>query len=337
MECLLRLDKLKMYFPIRRGMFSRRVSWLKAVDDVSFCLKAGESLGLVGESGCGKSTVARCIMRLYQPTSGSMELMGQEIGQGSPRSLRAMRPRIQMVFQDPAESLNARMTLGAILEEPLIIHGIRHRAELDARVATLLDQVGLAQSIRHRYPHELSGGQRQRICIARALALKPKILILDEPVSALDISIQAQVINLLLELQRELGLSYLFISHDLSLVRHVADRTAVMYQGKIVEMASSARLYTNPRHAYTRSLLTAIPSLTPGERSHFIPLPGEVPSPIDPPSCSAFGRRINHPYLDVTYGMNLAPREIEPDHWVAPDPCALSLSDLMKLGIDIYQ
>ncbi len=337
MDCLLRLNKLKMYFPIRRGVFSRRVSWLKAVDDVSFCLKAGESLGLVGESGCGKSTVARCIMRLYAPTSGSIELMGQEIAQSSPKDLRDMRAHIQMVFQDPAESLNARMTLAEILEEPLLIHGIRQRSELDTRIAALLDQVGLAWSMRHRYPHELSGGQRQRICIARALALKPKILILDEPVSALDVSVQAQVINLLLELQRELGLCYLFISHDLSLVRHIADHTAVMYQGKIVEMARTAQIYNKPRHAYTRALLTAVPRTSPGEISHFTPLPGEVPSPIDPPSCSAFGLRINHPYLDVTYGMNLSPREIEPDHWVAPDPCALSLSDLMKLGIDIYQ
>ncbi len=337
MKHLLNIEHLKMHFPIRRGLLSRQVSWLKAVDDISFTLREGESLGLVGESGCGKSTVARCIMRLYQPTAGRIELLGRDITHMHPSELRTLRPLVQMVFQDPAESLNSRMTLSELLAEPLHLHGIRERGEQERRVHELLDQVGLAWSARHRHPHEFSGGQRQRICIARALALKPRVLVLDEPVSALDVSIQAQVINLLLDLQRQLGLSYLFISHDLGLVRHIADRTAVMYQGKIVEMAPSEKLYSHPRHAYTRALLSAVPRLTPGESSAFTPLPGEVPSPIDPPACSAFGRRINHPYLDVTYGMNLTPREIEPDHWLAPDPCAVSLTDLMELGIDIYQ
>ncbi len=337
MEELLTVRHLKMHFPIKKTIFSRKLSWLKAVDDVSFSLKKGESLGLVGESGCGKSTIARCLMRLYKPSSGSIKLMGEEISQLSARELHRLRGEAQMVFQDPAESLNARMTLAQLIEEPLHIHGMNDAAERAVRLRELLDQVGLAWEARHRYPHEFSGGQRQRICIARALALRPQLLVLDEPVSALDVSIQAQVINLLLELQQQLELSYLFISHDLSLVRHITDRTAVMYQGKIVEMAPTEKLFNAPRHAYTRALLAAVPQLTPGQVSKFTPLPGEIPSPIDPPACSAFGRRINHPYIDVTYGMNLNPREIEPEHWVAPDPCALSLTDLMELGIDIYQ
>jgi oligopeptide/dipeptide ABC transporter ATP-binding protein len=313
------------------------VGTLKAVDEVSLSIAPGETLGLVGESGCGKSTLGRCIVRLLEPTAGSIHLLGHDVTHRYEWRLRRLRRRVQMVFQDPAGSLNPRMTVRHLIAEPLNIHGIGSRGSRKRRVAELLDMVGLPSTALEKFPHEFSGGQKQRIGIARALAMEPKLLVLDEPVSALDVSVQSQVLNLLLTLQQELNLAYLFISHDLSVVRHISDRVAVMYMGKIVEMAGADQLYNNPAHAYTRALLSAIPIPDPTNRQQTPILPGDVPSPIDPPPGSAFGRRINHPYLDATADMDLTPRELEPGHWVAPDPCAVSLSDLQRLGVDIYQ
>ncbi|MBR5888798.1 MAG: ABC transporter ATP-binding protein [Akkermansia sp.] len=326
-----------MHFPVRGGVFRRKLGTLKAVDDVTLHIKRGETLGLVGESGCGKSTIGRCIVRLLEPTAGTIHLLGKNITHRSQWRMRKLRRRVQMVFQDPAGSLNPRMTVRHLIAEPLEIHSMGTRASRKRRVAELLDLVGLPSTALEKFPHEFSGGQKQRIGIARALAMDPKLLVLDEPVSALDVSVQSQVLNLLLTLQQELNLSYLFISHDLSVVRHISDRVAVMYMGKIVEMADADILYDHPAHAYTRALLSAIPSPDPTRRQRTPILPGDVPSPIDPPPGSAFGRRINHPYLEATMGMDLTPRELEPGHWVAPDPCAVSLTDMQRLGVDIYQ
>ncbi len=337
MENILEISRLSMHFPVRGGMFGRRMGTLKAVDDVSFSIAPGETLGLVGESGCGKSTIGRCIVRLLEPTAGSIRVLGKDVTHRAQWRMRKIRRKVQMVFQDPAGSLNPRMTVRHIITEPLIIHGLGTRISRKRRVDALLDLVGLPSTAAEKFPHEFSGGQRQRIGIARALAMGPKLLVLDEPVSALDVSVQSQVLNLLLNLQQELNLAYLFISHDLSVVRHISDRVAVMYMGKIVEMADADKLYDRPCHAYTRALLSAIPIPDPTQRQHTPILPGDVPSPIDPPPGSAFGRRINHPYLDATVGMDLTPRELTPGHWVAPDPCAVSLSDLQRLGVDIYQ
>ncbi|MBR5895939.1 MAG: ABC transporter ATP-binding protein [Akkermansia sp.] len=334
---ILEVSKLSMHFPVRGSMLSRNKSVVKAVDDVSFTIAPGETLGLVGESGCGKSTIGRCVVRLLEPTDGSIRLMGRDVTHRSQWRLGNMRRNVQMVFQDPAASLDPRMDVRHIIAEPLQIQGNCSRQLRRERVNTLLDLVGLPQTAATKFPHEFSGGQRQRIGIARALAQNPRLLVLDEPVSALDVSVQSQVLNLLLDLQRELGLAYLFISHDLSVVRHMADRVAVMYLGKIVEMGESDLIYHDPRHAYTRALISAIPMPDPTRLNHSAVLPGDVPSPIDPPPGSAFGRRINHPYLEATYGMDLTPVEITPGHWVAPDPCAISLADLAQLGIDIYQ
>ena len=333
-EPMLRVERLRMHFPAQGGMFARRRGVVKAVDGVSFDIRPGETLGLVGESGCGKSTIGRCVVRLLEPTGGSIYLQGQDVTHRSQWRLKKMRREVQMVFQDPAESLDPRMDVRHIIEEPMVVQRLGRRAARRQRVSELLDMVGLPESAAEKFPHEFSGGQRQRICIARALAQHPRLLVLDEPVSALDVSVQSQVLNLLLELQKELNLAYLFISHDLSVVRHVSDRVAVMYLGKIVEMADADRIYSHAKHGYTKALLSAIPSIS--RPSGTIPLPGDVPSPIDPPPGSAFGRRINHPYLEATYGMDLTPREIEPGHWVAPDPCAISLEDLKQLGIDIF-
>lgn len=336
MPNLLEIANLRMYFPVRAGVMAHSESVLKAVDDVSFTLAEGETLGLVGESGCGKSTIGRCIMRLLDPTGGCIRFMGDDITHRSSWRLGKLRRKAQMVFQDPAASLNPRMDVRHIIAEPLDIAGIGSRQFRRKRVERLMDMVGLPARAADKFPHEFSGGQRQRIGIARALASRPKLLVLDEPVSSLDVSVQSQVLNLLLELQRELGLSYLFISHDLSVVRHMSDRVAVMYLGKMVEMADADELYTHPVHAYTRALLSAIPVPDPTKRRHIPVIPGDVPSPIDPPPGSAYGRRVNHPYLEATYGMDLTPLEISPGHWVAPDPCAVSLMDLQRLGIDIY-
>lgn len=337
MPNILEVTNLSMHFPVRRGIWERQRGTVKAVDGVTFSIAEGETLGLVGESGCGKSTIGRCIVRLLEPTGGSVFLSGKDITHRPQILMRKLRRNVQMVFQDPAGALNPRMDVRHIIAEPLAVQHLGNRQSRRKRVDSLLDLVGLPQNAAEKFPHEFSGGQKQRIGIARALAQNPRLLILDEPVSALDVSVQSQVLNLLLELQKELHLSYLFISHDLSVVRHMSDRVAVMYLGKIVEMAPADQIYHDARHAYTKALLSAIPMPDPTRINRSAVLPGDVPSPIDPPPGSAFGRRINHPYLDATYGMDLTPVEIAPDHWVAPDPCAVSLADLSQLGIDIYQ
>jgi oligopeptide/dipeptide ABC transporter ATP-binding protein len=321
-----------MHFPVRGGVIPRQVGAVKAVDGVSLHIGPGETLGLVGESGCGKSTLGKAVVRLLKPTSGSIGFNGTDITRMSQRALRPLRRDFQMIFQDPVESLDPRMSVRSIIEEPLLIHRIGSRSDRVRMVNELLDRVGLPSSAAERYPFEFSGGQRQRIGIARALALKPKLIVCDEPVSALDVSIQSQILNLLVELQRELGLSYLFIAHDLSVVKHVSDRVAVMYLGKIVELAPSESIYRDPRHAYTKALLSAIPSTDPNASRERILLEGEIPSPIDPPRGSAFGHRIKHPRYDETIGMKLPLREITPGHWVAADPCCVSADDWQKLS-----
>ncbi len=332
MHNLLTVSNLSMHFSVRGGVIPRQVGAVKAVDGVSLHIGPGETLGLVGESGCGKSTLGNAVVRLLKPTSGSINFNGTDITKMSQRALRPLRRDFQMIFQDPVESLDPRMSVRSIIEEPLLIHKIGSRSDRARMVNELLDRVGLPSSAAERYSFEFSGGQRQRIGIARALALKPKLIVCDEPVSALDVSIQSQILNLLVELQRELGLSYLFIAHDLSVVKHVSDRVAVMYLGKIVELAPSESIYRDPRHAYTEALLSAIPSTDPNASRERILLEGEIPSPIDPPRGSAFGHRIKHPRYDETIGMELPLREIMPGHWVAADPCCVSADDWEKLS-----
>jgi oligopeptide transport system ATP-binding protein len=293
---LVQITSLKKYFPIRAGILQREVARVHAVDDVSLSISKGETVGLVGESGCGKSTLGRCVVRLLEPTAGDVVFDGRSIGKLGARALRPLRRQMQMVFQDPYASLNPRKRVGTIVGDPLKIHGLGDRKERKKQVEELLETVGLSPEHYNRFPHEFSGGQRQRIGVARALALRPKLIVADEPVSALDVSIQAQMVNLLEELQDEFGLTYLFIAHDLGVVRHVSDRIAVMYLGKLVELSPAEELYTRPIMPYTEALLSAVPIPDPdlSEKRERIVLEGDVPSPIHPPSGCRFHPRCRY-------------------------------------------
>ncbi len=317
---LLDVRGLKMHFAIRQGLLQRVVGYVRAVDDVSFSIQPGETLALVGESGCGKTTTARCILRAYHPTAGEIlfRVNGDVVDVASVgrAQLRPLRRHMQMIFQDPYASLNPRMTLADIVGEPLLVNGMSNRAERNERVAELLRLVGLRAEYMQRYPHAFSGGQRQRIGIARALALHPKLVVCDEAVSALDVSVQAQILNLLLELQSKLGLTYLFVAHDLSVVKHISDRVAVMYVGKIVELAPTARVFSLPKHPYTEALLSAVPIPDPRRRSQRIILEGDVADPSNPPSGCYFHPRCRYAIERCRIE---TPRltQIEPAHWVA--------------------
>ena len=315
-EPLLEVRDLRKYFPIRKGLLSRTVGHVKAVDGVSFTVHAGEVLGLVGESGCGKTTTCRCILRLIEPTSGSVRFAGREVTTLPRKELRQLRREMQIVFQDPYSSLNPRLTVGSMLSEALAIHRLARGEKARERVAELLRLVGLHPDHARRYPHEFSGGQRQRIGVARALAVSPRLIVADEPVSALDVSIQAQIINLLRDLQRRMKLTYLFVAHDLSVVEHISDRVAVMYLGKIAELADSEVLYREPRHPYTLSLLSAIPVPDPTRRRSRIVLKGDVPSPAQPPTGCRF-----HPRCfmarEICAREEPVLRQVSPGHWTA--------------------
>jgi oligopeptide transport system ATP-binding protein len=331
-ENMLEVENLKMYFPVKSGIIiQKHVADVKAVDGVSFFIRKGETLGLVGESGCGKTTTGRCVLQLYDQTEGTITFKGKVLNNLKGAELRALRKSMQVIFQDPYSSLNPRMTAGNIIGEPLIVHKlVRTKEEYKERVADLLQTVGLNPYMADRYPHEFSGGQRQRIGIARALSVQPDFIVCDEPISALDVSIQAQVINLLEDLQQELGLTYLFIAHDLSVVRHISDRIAVMYLGHIVEIATPEELYSNPLHPYTQALLSAVPIPDPViERSrNRIVLEGDVPSPLRPPTGCVFHTRcpiateeckVTEQVDEVRQGNDGVPtlREVSKDHWVA--------------------
>ena len=319
-DVLVEVKDLKMYFPVSSGiLFQRTVAYIKAVDGVSFSVKRGETLGLVGESGCGKTTTGRCILQLYKPSEGEIIFDGQELTGLSTRQMRAMRREMQVIFQDPYSSLNPRMTAGNIIGEPLVVHGLaKSKAEYRERVADLLQNVGLNPYMADRFPHEFSGGQRQRIGVARALSVGPKFIVADEPVSALDVSIQAQIINLLEDLQNQFNLTYLFIAHDLSVVRHISDRVAVMYLGHIVELADRNEIYVNPIHPYTKALLSAVPIPDPvidAQRERIL-LTGEVPSPLNPPPGCVFNPRCPIAIDDCSQVFPEL-REVEPNHWAA--------------------
>ena len=323
-DIILEVKNLKMYFPVGSGFLSRKpVGYVKAVDDVSFTVKRGETLGLVGESGCGKTTTGRSILQLYKPTAGQVIFDGQDLTSMNTKTMRGMRREMQVIFQDPYSSLNPRMTAGNIIGEPLIVHGlVANKTEYRDKVADLLTNVGLNPYMADRFPHEFSGGQRQRIGVARALSVSPKFIVADEPVSALDVSIQAQIINLLEDLQEQFNLTYLFIAHDLSVVRHISDRVGVMYLGHMVEMAERNEIYVNPIHPYTKALLSAVPIPDPvldAQRERVL-LTGEVPSPLNPPSGCVFHPRC--PVANDTCSQILPElREVETNHHSA---CILS-------------
>ncbi len=314
---ILEINHLKKYFPVTSGIFLRRTGHIHAVDDVSFYVSRGETLGIVGESGCGKTTLGRCIMGLYSLTEGSITLDGQSLSAMNSKRRKKFSTRVQMIFQDPYESLNPRHTVRQILEEKFIIHN-KAGNPMSTALATLLDQVGLGPDALIKYPHEFSGGQRQRIGIARAISMTPEIIVCDEPVSALDVSVQSKILNLLLDLQDDLGLTYLFISHDLSVVRHMSDRIIVMYLGKIMEVADADRLYTSPNHPYTKALLDAVPVPDPEVKVRKIPLKGEIPSAEHPPSGCRFNTRCPHAG-DLCYEKEpeLAASKTDPTHKTA--------------------
>lgn len=296
---LLEVKNLKKYFPVRKGFFSKSISNVKAVDDVSFYISRGETLGLVGESGCGKTTCGRTVLKLYEPNSGQIIYNGKDISKFNKNDMREYRKKMQIIFQDPYASLDPRMTVGDIVGEPIFAHNLMSKKDRMNRVQYLLEKVGLNSEHANRYPHEFSGGQRQRIGIARALSLNPEFIVCDEPISALDVSIQAQIVNMFEDLQDEFGLTYLFIAHDLSMVKHISHRVGVMYLGKMVEFAESNELYSNPQHPYTKALLSAIPLPDPNEteQKKRITLQGEIPSPIDPPPGCRFRKRCQYAKL----------------------------------------
>ncbi|AFL98923.1 MULTISPECIES: ABC transporter ATP-binding protein [Desulfitobacterium] len=316
MSVLMEIQNLSKHFPVESNFLGKPSSLLKAVDDVSFTIHKGEAFGLVGESGCGKTTLGKILVNLYSPTSGNMIFEGKDLTKLKENQRRAYCKDIQMIFQDPYASLNPRMTVGDIIAEPIVINNLLPADKVEERVTYLLNCVGLAQHQRNRYPHEFSGGQRQRVGIARALAVEPKLIVCDEPVSALDVSIQAQVLNLLADLKDEFGLTYLFIAHGLNVVKHISDRVGVMYLGKLVEIAPKKELYANPLHPYTQALLSAIPIIDPEKKKQRIILEGDVPSPINPPDGCRFCSRC---FKEMPVCKETAPelKEISPGHWVA--------------------
>ncbi len=315
---LLSVRDLRVHFPVRGGILGRVTGQVRAVDGVSFDVFPGETLGIVGESGCGKTTMGRAILRLIEPTAGSIQFDGVDFRALEGKALRKMRRHLQVIFQDPFSSLNPRLTVGTTIKEGLLVHRMAEGAAADRRVAQLLEEVGLQPAYAARYPHEFSGGQRQRIGIARALAVEPRLIICDEPVSALDVSVQAQVINLLKDLQQSRGLAYVFIAHDLSVVEHMADRVGVMYLGRFVELASAADLYRTPRMPYTQALLSAIPVPDPEHSRERIVLAGDPPSPSNPPSGCPFHPRCHHPARDASCASIVPPLEEKaPKHWAA--------------------